>query len=95
MPKSSGVAWTIEYAQRVRKSVEKMDGQTRRRIRDFLQTRIASLDDPRSTGHGLAGPLSGLWRYRVGDYRIICDIQDHKLVVLVVEIGHRSEVYRQ
>lgn len=52
-------------------------------------------DNPRSTGHGLAGPLSGLWRYRVGDYRIICDIQDHKLVVLVVEIGHRSDIYRQ
>jgi mRNA interferase RelE/StbE len=63
-------------------------------MRDFLEDRIASLDDPRSTGHSLTGQLSGLWRYRVGDFRIICDIQDQRLVVLVVEIGHRSEIYR-
>jgi mRNA interferase RelE/StbE len=56
--------------------------------------RIASLDDPRSTGHSPTGQLSGLWRYRAGDYRIICDIQDRRVVVLVVEIGRRGEVYR-
>ncbi|EGP58991.1 hypothetical protein Agau_C102033 [Agrobacterium tumefaciens F2] len=53
------------------------------------------LDDPRQTGSALQGSeLGNFWRYRVGDYRIICDIQDHKLVVLVVEIGHRREIYR-
>jgi mRNA interferase RelE/StbE len=88
------VAWTIEYARSVQKKVARLDPQLRSRIRDFLDLRIASLDDPRSTGHSLTGELSGLWRYRVGDYRIICDIQDQRVVVLVVEIGHRGDVYR-
>ncbi|WP_244518355.1 type II toxin-antitoxin system RelE/ParE family toxin [Phyllobacterium sp. OV277] len=66
-----------------------------RRIITFLASRIASLDDPRQTGKGLRGAkLGSLWRYRVGDYRIICEIQDHRLVVLVIEIGHRREIYR-
>ncbi|UGX88074.1 type II toxin-antitoxin system RelE/ParE family toxin [Phyllobacterium meliloti] len=66
-----------------------------RRIMAFLGTRIALLDDPRQTGKTLRGAtLGSLWRYRVGDYRIICEIQDQKLVVLVIDIGHRREVYR-
>jgi mRNA interferase RelE/StbE len=88
------VAWTIEFAQSVRKSVEKLDPQTRKRIRDYLDQRIAVLDDPRSQGKGLTGPLGGLWRYRVGDYPIICEIQDRKLVILVVIIEHHRDVYR-
>ena len=88
------MAWTIEYARSVQKQVAKLDPQIRRRVRDFLEDRIASLDDPRSAGHSLTGQLSGLWRYRAGDFRIICDIQDHRLVVLVVEIGHRGDIYR-
>ena len=88
------MAWTIEFAQSVRKSVEKLDPQTRKRIRDYLDQRIAVLDDPRSQGKGLTGPLGGLWRYRVGDYRIICEIQDRKLVILVVTIEHHRDVYR-
>ncbi len=89
------MAWTIEYARSVRKSVDKMDAQTRRRIRDFLENRVTQLVDPRSLGDTLTGPLKGCWRYRVGDYRIICKIEDQRLVILVVEIGHRGEVYRQ
>lgn len=88
------MAWTIEYAESVRKSVEKLDHQTRNRIRTYLEDRIASLDDPRSQGKALTGPLGGLWRYRVGDYRIICELQDKIMVVFVVTIDHRSEVYR-
>jgi mRNA interferase RelE/StbE len=75
--------------------MRKIDPQTRQRIRAFLQERVAALDNPRQTGAALQGSeLGNYWRYRVGDYRIICDIQDHKLVVLVVEIGHRREIYR-
>jgi mRNA interferase RelE/StbE len=88
------VAWTIEYAESLRKSVEKLDPQTRSRIRNYLEVRIASLDDPRSQGKALTGPLGGLWRYRVGDFRIICELQDKRLVIFVVTIDHRSEVYR-
>ena len=88
------MAWTIEYAASVQKPVAKLDPQTRKRIRSFLEEKIASLDDPRSQGKALTGPLSGLWRYRVGDYRVVCDIIDRRLVVLVVKIDHRSSVYR-
>jgi mRNA interferase RelE/StbE len=88
------VAWTIEYAESVQKTVRKLDAQGRQRIRVFLEERVAKLDDPRSTGKALSGSLAGLWRYRVGDYRIIARIEDDRLVVLVVGIGHRKEVYR-
>lgn len=88
------MAWTIEYAESVQKPVSKLDPQTRKRIRSYLEEKIAKLDDVRSQGKALAGPLSGLWRYRVGDYRIICEIIDQRLVVLVVKIDHRSSIYR-
>ena len=65
-----------------------------RRIVDYMDERVAALDNPRSAGRALAGPLGGLWRYRVGNSRVICDIQDGVLRVLVVKIGDRREVYR-
>ena len=87
--------WTIEYHTLVQKEMRKINPEVRRRIRSFLHERLAALDDPRQTGAALQGSeLGNFWRYRVGDYCIICDIQDHKLVVLVVEIGHRREIYR-
>lgn len=88
------MAWTIDYTDSARKQLLKLDKQIARRIVDFMDTRIASVDDPRSTGKALSGPLGGFWRYRIGDYRVICDIQDTALRVLVVEIGNRREVYR-
>jgi mRNA interferase RelE/StbE len=89
------VAWTIEYDLAARKHIEKLDTQTRRRLRNFLEVRIAGLENPRQSGQALQGSVLGqFWRYRVGDYRIICDLQDQRLVVLVIEIGHRREVYR-
>ncbi len=87
--------WTIEYHTLVQKEMRKLNPERRRRIRAFLHERLAVLDDPRQTGSALQGSeIGNFWRYRVGDYRIICDIQDHKLVVLVVEIGQRREIYR-
>jgi mRNA interferase RelE/StbE len=89
------VVWTIEYRADARKSVEKLDSQTRKRIRNFLESRLATLEDTRTTGKALKGSeLGSFWRYRVGDYRILCDIQDQRLVVLVIEIGHRREICR-
>ena len=88
------MTWTVEYARSVQKSIQKLDPQGRTRIRDFIENRVASLDDPRTIGKALKGHLGTLWRYRVGDYRIVCDLQDRRLVVLVLHIGHRRDVYR-
>lgn len=70
-----------------------MDKQNAKRILDFLEQRIAILEDPRASGKPLKGDLGVFWRYRVGDYRVLCDIQDGKLVILAALIGHRKEVY--
>ena len=88
------MAWTIDYSSDARRTLRKLDRQNAKRIVDFLDYRVAESDSPRSLGESLSGPLSGYWKYRVGDFRLICDIQDGKLVVLVVEIGHRREIYR-
>lgn len=88
------MAWTIDYTQTALNQLRKLDKQSARRILDFLDKRVAQRDDPRSTGKALTGPLGGLWRYRVGDFRVICEIQDGELRVLVVELGNRREVYR-
>lgn len=92
--RNSGVAWRIEYLRSAQKSVERLDPQIRQRIRDYLWKRVATLDNPRSIGKPLKGPLATFWAYRAGDYRIICDVQDERLVILVVTIGHRGDVYR-
>jgi mRNA interferase RelE/StbE len=87
------VAWTIEYDLAARKHTEKLDALTRRRLRNFLEVRIAGQENPRQSGQALQGAVLGqFWRYRVGDYRIICDLQDQRLVVLVIGIGHRREI---
>jgi len=89
------LAWTVDYAETAKEQLRKLDKQTARRIVDYMDERITGLDNPRSTGKALTGPLGGLWRYRVGGYRVICDIQDGALRVLVVQVGNRREVYRK
>lgn len=89
------MAWTIEYAESVLKSLRKLDPETRKRIRDLLEVRVAASDDPRSIGKPLSGPLAGYWSYRVGDHRVVCEIQDRRIVILVLRIGNRREVYRR
>ncbi len=88
------MAWTVDYTHTALNQLRKLDKQSARRILDFLDERVAGRDNPRSTGKALTGPLGGLWRYRVGDFRVICEIQDGALRVLVVELGNRREVYR-
>ena len=88
------MAWKIEYTEQARQQLRKMDKQNARCILDYLDERIAPLADPRTAGKALTGPLGVFWRYRVGDYRIICHIHDEALLVLVVRIGKRSDVYR-
>jgi mRNA interferase RelE/StbE len=89
------VAWSIEYDKLVRKQIEKLEPQIQKRIHFFLYERLLKLDNPRQTGEAMQGSKFGkFWRYKVGAYRIICDIQDHRLVVLVVEVDHRRQAYR-
>lgn len=89
------MAWKIEFQATAIKQLKKMGQSESTRIRDFLHTRVKPLDNPRQLGEALQGnQFKHHWRYKVGTYRIICDIQDKKLVVLVVEVGHRREIYR-
>ena len=89
------MAWTIEYADTALKKLKKIDPPIAKAILEYMDERVATLDDPRSLGKKLVGPRYGIyWRYRVGDNRIICNIKDEKLVILVVEVGHRKEIYR-
>jgi mRNA interferase RelE/StbE len=71
-----------------------LDKPVARRIIDFLDDRVAKQENPRTLGKALTGPLGTLWRYRIGDYRVICDIQHRAVTILVIRIGHRREVYR-
>ncbi len=89
------MAWSIEIDAAAEKDLSKLDKQVARRITKFLRERVAPLDDPRSLGEALHGPRFGeRWKYRVGDYRILADIQDKVLRVYVVAVGNRREVYR-
>jgi mRNA interferase RelE/StbE len=88
------VAWTLEYTRTARKAVEKLDLQNRNRIHEFLIRRVAELSNPRDIGKALKGPLSAYWSYRVGDFRIICDIRDDRLVIIVVTVGNRRDVFK-
>ena len=89
------MAWTIEYVETARKQLRKLDRQIAKRILDFMDERVAVLDDPRTLGAALSGPqLGDFWKFRVGDYRIITDIQDKQIRILVLRVGNRREVYR-
>jgi len=88
------LARTIDYTQTARKQLRKLDKPVARRILDFLDNRVAPQQDPRTVGKALTGPLGALWRYRIGGYRVICEIQHHTVTILVIQIGHRREVYR-
>ena len=89
------MVWIIKYTESSSKQLKKLDKQTAFRVLDYLDERVAVLADPRSLGKNLKGPKVGeYWRYRVGDIRVICNIVDGQMTVLVIEIGNRREVYR-
>ena len=87
--------WRLEFSKRADKQLAKMDAGTRRIIVSWLLKNVDGCADPRARGKGLVGDRSGEWRYRIGDYRVLCEIRDEDLVVLAIEIGHRREVYRR
>ncbi len=88
------MAWTVRISNIAERQLRKLDRQVQQRILDWLEERIEGCKDPRHFGEPLKGDHAGFWRYRIGDYRIICDIQDRKVVVLVLTIGHRKEIYK-
>ena len=89
------MVWQIEVSDAARKQLSKMGRVEAKRITAFLRQRIASLDDPRQLGEALQGTrFAGMWRYRVGDYRILVEIRDEVVTVIVIGVGHRGEVYR-
>lgn len=88
------MAWAIDYTQTAEKQLKKLDKPTARRIVDYMDQRVAKQEDARTLGKALSGPLGALWRYRIGDYRVICEVQHSAVTILVIRIGHRGEVYR-
>ena len=89
------MAWQIEFDPDALKDLRKIDKQIQIRLVGFLRSRVGALDDPRSIGEALSGQrLGSYWKYRVGDWRIICDIQDGRIVVRVLRIGNQRDVYR-
>lgn len=87
------MAWKIELSKTADKAIRKLDKPTAARILDTLEE-ISQLDNPRSRGKAMTGNLAGLWRYRIGDYRAVCAIEDDRLAVLVVDVGHRKDIYK-
>jgi mRNA interferase RelE/StbE len=88
------LAWTIEYTDAAKRQLKKLDKSTARRIVDYLDERVSGSTNPRAQGEPLRGPLGEFWKYRIGDYRVCASIEDARLCVLVVRVGHRREVYR-
>lgn len=87
------MSWAYQFDERAFKELRKLGTQAQREIISYLDQRISGEEDPRRFGKGLRADLVGLWRYRVGDYRILCQITDGELLVLVVAVGHRRAVY--
>ncbi len=86
-------AWRVELTEAARKELRKIDPGVRVILLKWIRKNLEGCDNPRAHGKALSANLSGLWRYRVGDYRLIAEIQDSRLVILMIEIGHRSAVY--
>ena len=86
--------WTVDYSETAKDQLKKLDKKTAKRILDYMDERVIGSGDPRSAGKGLTGPLGGLWRYRTGDFRVICEIQDNLMQVLTLNIGDRKDVYK-
>ena len=87
------MTWLIEFDDAAAKELRKLDKQAQSEILKYLRERIATNDDPRRFGKPLSRNLAGLWRYRIRDYRLICNIEDDKLIVLVLRTAHRKDVY--
>ncbi|MDO5440248.1 MAG: type II toxin-antitoxin system RelE/ParE family toxin [Erysipelotrichaceae bacterium] len=86
--------YQIKFSERFNKSFNKLDHYTQTMIYAWIEKHIEGTDNPRSTGKALTNNLKGLWRYRIGDYRLICEIHDKELIILAITIGHRRDIYK-
>lgn len=89
------MAWKVDLSPTALKQLGKLDKSVARRVLNFLRQRVEKLDDPRHIGQRLKGTMGEFWKYRVGDYRLICSLEHERLVVMVLRIGHRREVYKR
>ena len=85
--------YDVEYSKTAMNTIRKMDSSTSKLIRTWIEKNLINTKNPRIKGKALTGDLKGLWRYRVGDYRILAYIQYDKIVILILDIGHRSKIY--
>ncbi len=88
------MSWDYKISEKALKQIGKLDRPAAARIFSYLDERIAGSEDPRQWGKQLKGELNNIWRYRCGDYRILCQLQDEVFIVLIVEVGHRRDIYR-
>nr|WP_027871675.1 type II toxin-antitoxin system RelE/ParE family toxin [[Eubacterium] cellulosolvens] len=89
------MSYTIKTTPRFDKEFKKLDRYTMRMIKAWIEKHLVNCEDPRIHGKGLTANRSGQWRYRIGDYRIICQINDTELVILALSVGHRNEIYKK
>ena len=87
-------AFSVEYDDKAKKKLEKLDAPVRNRIRAWIERNLVGCENPRRRGKPLEGRLSNYWRYRVGDYRLIADIQDDKIIILTVNVDKRNDIYK-
>lgn len=91
---SKVLTWIVEWGDKARRELRKLDTDTQQTILRFFRERIMVDDDPKRFGKPLKHELQGLWRYRIGDYRAVCQIQDEQLIVLVLVVAHRRNIYQ-
>jgi len=86
--------YELKYEARAVKQIKKLDSATRKLIKSWIEKNLLNTDNPRQHGKVLTGSLSQYWRYRVGDYRILAEINDAEIIIIIVEVGHRRDIYR-
>ena len=87
--------YEVELSERFKREFRKLDKYTQKIIRAWINKNLVDCENPRQHGKGLVSNRSGQWRYRIGDYRLICEIEDDKLVILALSVGHRSDIYKR
>lgn len=86
--------YTVEVTPRFKKEFKKLDRYTQKMLKSWIVKHLEKCENPRQSGKQLVGNLAGQWRYRIGDYRLICQINDDKLIILAITVGHRREIYQ-
>ena len=86
--------YNVELTERFKKEFRKLDKYTQKMLRAWIDKNLVDCENPRQHGKGLSANLSGQWRYRIGDYRLICQIDDGKLIILALTVGHRRDIYK-